>query len=102
MMKGFSKDPRFGTESGLSIRYKSIWTLRGIQRELRRQRPCYVNNVYTGSEMPEKPSFASQYGNEQVEFVRQTCLYVATKLGDLLHDSNLSLMKRKLRKHLKS
>ncbi len=36
--------------------------------------------------MPEKPSFASQYGNEQVEFVRQTCLYVATKLGDLLHD----------------
>jgi len=36
--------------------------------------------------MSEKPSFASQYGNEQVEFVRQTCLYVATKLGDLLHD----------------
>ena len=59
---------------------------RGIQRELRRQRPCYVKHVYTGSKIPEKPSFASQYGNEQVEFVRQTCLYVATKLGDLLHD----------------
>ena len=36
--------------------------------------------------MPEKSSFASQYGNEQIEFVRQTCLYVATKLGDLLDD----------------
>lgn len=36
--------------------------------------------------MPEKPPFASQYKNEQVELVRQTCLYVATKLGDLLDD----------------
>ncbi len=34
--------------------------------------------------MPEKPSFASEYRKEQVELVRQTCLYVATKLGDLL------------------
>jgi len=36
--------------------------------------------------MPEKPSFASQYSKEQAELVRQTCLYVATKLGDLLDE----------------
>jgi hypothetical protein len=36
--------------------------------------------------MPEKPSFASDYKREDLELVRQTCLYVATKLGDLLDD----------------
>ncbi len=36
--------------------------------------------------MPEKPSFASDYTKEQVDLVRQTCLYVATKLGDLMDD----------------
>ena len=34
----------------------------------------------------EKPSFALDYKREDVELVRQTCLYVATKLGDLLDD----------------
>jgi hypothetical protein len=36
--------------------------------------------------MPEKPIFASEYRSEQLELVRQTCLYVATKLGDLLDE----------------
>jgi hypothetical protein len=36
--------------------------------------------------MLEKPSFASDYKREDLELVRQTCLYVATKLGDLLDD----------------
>ncbi len=36
--------------------------------------------------MPEKPSSAYDYKRENVELVRQTCLYVATKLGDLLND----------------
>lgn len=36
--------------------------------------------------MPENPSFASEYRREQVELVRQTCLYVATKLGNLLDE----------------
>jgi hypothetical protein len=36
--------------------------------------------------MPEKPSFASDYSGEQVQLVRKTCLYVATKLGDLLNE----------------
>ena len=36
--------------------------------------------------MPEKPSFAYDYKKENVELVRQTCLYVATKLGDSLDD----------------
>ena len=36
--------------------------------------------------MPEKPSFAYEYRREQVELVRQTCVYVATKLGDLLEE----------------
>jgi len=36
--------------------------------------------------MPEKPSFAFDYKREDLELVRQTCLYVATKLGDLLDD----------------
>jgi hypothetical protein len=36
--------------------------------------------------MPEKPLFASEYSKEQAELVRQTCLYVATKLGDLLDE----------------
>ena len=33
--------------------------------------------------MPEKPDRASGYPSGQLEKVRQTCLYVATKLGDL-------------------
>jgi len=36
--------------------------------------------------MPEKPLFAHDYTKENVELVRQTCLYVSTKLGDLLDD----------------
>ena len=36
--------------------------------------------------MPEKYSFAFDYKREEVELVRQTCLYIATKLGDLLDD----------------
>lgn len=36
--------------------------------------------------MPEKPSFASQYSRGQAELVSQTCLYVATKLGDILDE----------------
>ena len=33
--------------------------------------------------MPEKPTTARGYRDEQVALVRATCLYVATKLGDL-------------------
>ena len=36
--------------------------------------------------MPEKPSFATGYRKRQVGLVRRTCLYVATKLGDLLDE----------------
>lgn len=36
--------------------------------------------------MPEKPLFAYDYTKENVELVRQTCLSVSTKLGDLLDD----------------
>jgi hypothetical protein len=36
--------------------------------------------------MPEKPPFASEYRKEQAVLVRRTCLYVATKLGDLLDE----------------
>ena len=36
--------------------------------------------------MPDKPRRASEYKSEQVELVRATCLYVATKLGDLMDD----------------
>jgi hypothetical protein len=36
--------------------------------------------------MTEKPLFATDYKREDFELVRQTCLYVATKLGDLLDD----------------
>jgi hypothetical protein len=36
--------------------------------------------------MPEKPSTADGYRGEQVDLVRATCLYVATKLGDLMDD----------------
>jgi hypothetical protein len=34
--------------------------------------------------MAEKPKRASEYRSEQIELVRATCLYVATKLGDLM------------------
>jgi len=34
--------------------------------------------------MPDKPKRASEYESHQVELVRATCLYVATKLGDLM------------------
>jgi hypothetical protein len=33
--------------------------------------------------MPEKPTTAAGYASDYVELVRATCLYVATKLGDL-------------------
>jgi hypothetical protein len=36
--------------------------------------------------MPEKPKHASGYKSEQVELVRAMCLYVATKLGDMMDD----------------
>jgi hypothetical protein len=36
--------------------------------------------------MPEKPKRASEYKSDQVALVRATCLYVATKLGDLMDD----------------
>lgn len=36
--------------------------------------------------MSQKPAHASGYGREQIERVRATCLYLATKLGDLLED----------------
>jgi hypothetical protein len=36
--------------------------------------------------MPEKPLFASEYSRKQAGLVSQTCLYVATKLGDLLNE----------------
>lgn len=36
--------------------------------------------------MLEKPSTADGYRSEQVDLVRATCLYVATKLGDLMDD----------------
>lgn len=36
--------------------------------------------------MPEKPTTARGYGAEQHELVRATCLYVATKLGDLVDE----------------
>ncbi len=36
--------------------------------------------------MPDKPRRASEYNNEHVELVRATCLYVATRLGDLMDE----------------
>ena len=36
--------------------------------------------------MAEKPKHASEYKSEQVELVRAMCLYVATKLGDMMGD----------------
>jgi hypothetical protein len=36
--------------------------------------------------MADKPKRASEYKSEQVELVRATCLYVATKLGDMMED----------------
>lgn len=36
--------------------------------------------------MTDKPKHAFEYNSEQVEFVRATCLYVATKLGELIDD----------------
>jgi hypothetical protein len=36
--------------------------------------------------MADKPTIASGYSFGQLELVRATCLYVATKLGDLLDD----------------
>ena len=36
--------------------------------------------------MPEKPRTAAGYPPEQVERVRATCLYLASKLGDLMDE----------------
>ena len=36
--------------------------------------------------MPDKPTTAAGYSGEHLELVRATCLYVATKLGDLSDD----------------
>lgn len=36
--------------------------------------------------MPDKPTTAAGYTGEQVRAVHATCLYLATKLGDLTDD----------------
>lgn len=36
--------------------------------------------------MADKPQHASEYKSEQAELVRATCLYVATRLGDMMED----------------
>lgn len=36
--------------------------------------------------MADKPTRTSEYKSEQVELVKATCLYVATKLGDMMDD----------------
>jgi hypothetical protein len=36
--------------------------------------------------MADKPTTAAGYTSEHVALVRATCLYVATKLGDLMDD----------------
>lgn len=36
--------------------------------------------------MAKRPKHASDYKSEQFELVRATCLYVATKLGDMMND----------------
>lgn len=36
--------------------------------------------------MADKPKHASEYTSEQAELVRALCLYVATKLGDMMDD----------------
>jgi hypothetical protein len=36
--------------------------------------------------MPDKPKRASDYKSEHVELVRATCLYIATRLGDMMDD----------------
>ena len=36
--------------------------------------------------MPKKPTTADGYAPGQLERVRATCLYIATKLGDLMDD----------------
>jgi hypothetical protein len=36
--------------------------------------------------MADKPKHASEYDNGQVELVRAACLYVATRLGDMMDD----------------
>ena len=36
--------------------------------------------------MSDKPTTAAGYGGRQTEFVRATCLYVATKLGDIMDE----------------
>lgn len=36
--------------------------------------------------MADKPKRASEYESQQSELVRATCLYVATKLGDMMDD----------------
>jgi len=36
--------------------------------------------------MADKSKRASEHKSEQVELVRATCLYVATRLGDLMDD----------------
>lgn len=36
--------------------------------------------------MPDKPTTAAGYPNGQVHLVRATCLYVATRLGDIMDD----------------
>ena len=36
--------------------------------------------------MTDKPTTAAGYGRQQTELVRATCLYAATKLGDIMDE----------------
>lgn len=45
--------------------------------------------------MTDKPTTAAGYEDGQTEFVRATCLYVATKLGDMMDDLHLAFEDRR-------
>lgn len=49
--------------------------------------------------MDDRPKRASEYNSQQVELVRATCLYVATKLGDDAAQRALQVLRDDFRDH---
>jgi len=45
-----------------------------------------VQNYFRVQGRPRKPQHAAEYVPAQIELVRATCLYVATRLGDLMDE----------------
>ena len=81
-----SMEPARSKRFAASIRSRRTWTLRTIPRGRERLPLNCGAGCCWGARVASKPATGDGYGSEDLALVRQVCLYLATKLGDLLED----------------